>query len=93
MNKKKVSILGLGWLGLPLAHELMLLGFDVNGSTTNELKRVKIQEEGLQSYFVKLTEGGVQGKIQDLFLDTDILILNIPPGLRRNPNSNYCYYY
>ncbi len=89
MNKKKVSILGLGWLGQPLAHELMLLGYDVNGSTTSELKRVNMRKEGLQSYFVKLTEEGVQGKIQDLFLNTDILVLNIPPGLRRNPNASY----
>ena len=37
MNQR-ISILGCGWLGLPLAVELISKGYKVNGSTTSMTK-------------------------------------------------------
>mgnify|MGYP003615968040 CR=1 FL=1 len=42
----KISILGCGWLGFPLAQKLIETGYEVKGSTTSEskleaLKKVK----------------------------------------------------
>ena len=38
MNQKSISILGCGWLGLPLARQLIKLGYSVKGSTTSPEK-------------------------------------------------------
>jgi len=89
MNQNQISILGLGWLGKPLAQKLNKLGYIVNGSTTSETKSKTLQEEGLNSFVMELTEEGVKGSVNELLNNTKILILNIPPGLRRNPNSSY----
>ena len=34
IKKQKISIVGLGWLGLPLAVQLQKRGYAINGSTT-----------------------------------------------------------
>ena len=36
--KQRISILGCGWLGLPLAKELLDRSFEVKGSTTSSNK-------------------------------------------------------
>ena len=43
-NKKIIGILGCGWLGLPLAKELVEEGYIVRGSTTQASKLDKIKQ-------------------------------------------------
>ena len=38
MQKETITILGCGWLGLPLAQTLVKEGYSVKGSTTTEDK-------------------------------------------------------
>lgn len=46
----KVSIVGLGWLGEPLAAHLLRRGLKVKGSTTTPEKIGKLSEKGIMAY-------------------------------------------
>jgi len=89
MKKSNISIIGLGWLGLPLYHYLSRLGFVCAGSTTSVEKKEQLQAESVSAFQVQLKEQRVNGEIELCLKDSEILILNTPPGLRRNPDSNY----
>lgn len=79
---KTISVLGCGWLGLPLAKRLVEEGFRVKGSTTSPTKVATLEEAQIQAYVFKVSND-FEGEIKDFFA-ADILVLNIPPG-RRNP--------
>jgi nucleoside-diphosphate-sugar epimerase len=68
----KISIIGLGWFGSPLAYQLQKLGHTIEGSTTNASKIPLLIEKKIQAF---------QLKYPDIpqFIQADILILNIPP--------------
>ncbi|WP_299433242.1 cupin [uncultured Aquimarina sp.] len=86
---KQISILGTGWLGFPLAKALLKEKYSIKGSTTSENKLTTLKDVGVHPYLIKVAEDGPKGSI-DSFLDgSKILIINIPPGLRRNPESNF----
>ncbi|MBC7914030.1 MAG: SDR family NAD(P)-dependent oxidoreductase [Pyrinomonadaceae bacterium] len=87
-KKSRISILGCGWLGLELAKTFIKNGFEVKGSATSQEKLPVLRGEGIDSYLVHFAEDEIP-HLQD-FLDSDILIIAIPPG-RKNPdgNSNY----
>jgi nucleoside-diphosphate-sugar epimerase len=82
---QSISILGAGWLGLPLGKHLASKNFSVKGSTTRKEKFEQIQENGLQPFLIKLGEE-IAGEHIEAFFQANILVLNVPPGGRRNPN-------
>ncbi len=82
-NRKSVSILGCGWLGLPLAERLVNEGYQVKGSTTSIDKLKLIEEKGIEPHLVILNPDVRTDDIQR-FLDSRFLIIDIPP--RRNEN-------
>lgn len=84
-----ISVLGCGWLGLPLAQELIRLGHSVKGSVTGRDKLQLLSEKGIIPFQIKILEEGVQGDLSSFLLDTELLIINIPPELRSNPEANY----
>lgn len=73
--KKEISILGCGWLGLPMAKELINCDFSIKGSTTSLGKIRKLESEGIKSYLIDIDN--IQKDIQ-FFLDSEILLINIP---------------
>lgn len=86
---KQISILGCGWLGLPLAKKLIEKGNSVNGSTTSESKLSILKNTGINPFIVILSE--VEGilenedsskNITDFLAESEILIIDIPPKLR-----------
>ena len=79
MESKTISILGCGWLGLPLAHHLAQQGYAVKGSTTTPMKLVLLRAEGIEPYLLEL-DPTVHGDQVEDFFKSDILFLNIPPG-------------
>lgn len=79
MEVNRISILGTGWLGLPLGKHLKGLGYDVKGSTTSPEKMLKLTELGIEPYLIKIDSKGIGERGEDFF-DTDILILTIPPA-------------
>lgn len=68
----KISILGLGWFGSPLASELLNMGLSVEGSTTSPEKVPVFTAKGINAFTLKNPETPKK-------IDADILILNIPP--------------
>lgn len=72
----RISILGCGWLGLPLGEKLISHGYHVNGSTTTSSKLKIIEQTGIKPYFIDLSPD-FSGDIS--FFNCDILIINIPP--------------
>lgn len=85
---KTISILGCGWLGLPLAKHLMEAGYRIKGSTTTQSKLKTLKEEGIDPYLI-LLKPELQDNFSDVFLDADILIINIPPGTHRHPDGSF----
>jgi nucleoside-diphosphate-sugar epimerase len=83
----KISILGCGWLGLPLAKSLLSKGFEVKGSTTSESKLEVLKNAGISPFQIQLEEHQVIGTIEDFLKETDVLVIDIPPGLRREISS------
>ena len=79
---QSISILGCGWLGLPLGRHLAQLGYNVKGSTTNESKISILADAGIKPYCFKLNPN-IEGKPGDFFA-SDLLIVNLPP---RNQNG------
>ena len=82
MNNK-ISILGCGWLGLPLAKSLLLEGYEIKGSTTSESKLEVMKNAGISAFQIQLEEHQIIGTIEDFLKEIDVLIIDIPPGLRR----------
>lgn len=82
----KISILGCGWLGFPLAKSLVEKGFSVNGSTTSENKLSILSTAGISPFIVSLSAVEVSEETKksiNLFLEnSEILIIDIPPKLR-----------
>jgi nucleoside-diphosphate-sugar epimerase len=70
----KVSIIGFGWFGFPLALTLKKHGHFVIGTTRNEDKKNSFHHIGLD---VELLNEGQRPDSQ--LFHTDCLILNIPP--------------
>lgn len=77
----RCSILGCGWLGLPLANYLVQQGVSVKGSSTRDEKLEFLAEQNIDPFKICLYPDRIEGNLDD-FLDTDVLILNFPPGRR-----------
>ncbi len=81
MAVSRISVLGCGWLGMPLAEELIRQGYKVKGSTTTESKQKEMFQKGIDPYYLHLTPI-VQARDLKGFLDAELVIINIPPGTR-----------
>lgn len=81
-NKKTISILGCGWLGLPLARVFLTEGYTVRGSTTHTEKLETLEAEGIIPYLIRL-DPHLNLDHDPSFFQSDIFVINIPPGRRR----------
>ena len=77
MFAKTVSIIGCGWLGLPLAERLLQAGYILKGSATSAEKVVKLQQRGIDAHQLLLNPEPI-GNLGAL-LQADLLVVNIPP--------------
>lgn len=73
-----ISILGCGWLGLPLAQTLLKKGHRVKGSTTQEAKLATLEACGISPYLIRFSPE-INDDCQTDFFDSEVLIVNIPP--------------
>ncbi|MBN8565578.1 MAG: SDR family oxidoreductase [Flavobacteriales bacterium] len=86
---KQISILGCGWLGMPLAKHLLQNGYSIKGSTTTETKLEILKNEGISPFLISLKANELS-RNSDAFLEnSEVLIINIPPGLRGNSSENF----
>ncbi len=76
MTQKTFSILGCGWLGLPLAKAFVENNFIVKGSTTSVSKCEQLLEAGIQPYVLSIDDA-IDGNISH-FLASDTLLINVP---------------
>lgn len=74
----KVSVLGCGWSGLPLASRMVSLGYTVKGSTTHRSRVVEIAMEGVIPYIVQTGLEIVGERAQEFFV-ADALVITLPP--------------
>ena len=88
-KRKKISILGIGWLGFPLAKKLIEFGYEVKGSTTSENKLDLLQANDIQPFQIELSEKEIKGNMEAFLNDSEFLIIDIPPKLRSNPTENF----
>ncbi|MEP0367843.1 MAG: NAD(P)H-binding protein [Cyclobacteriaceae bacterium] len=78
---KTVSVLGCGWLGMPLGEKLVQSGYNVKGSTTREDKLEDISRSGITPFLIDLNAQNLDAS----FFDSTVLILTIPPGNTSSP--------
>lgn len=89
MKNNKISILGCGWLGLPLAEELIKNDYEVTGSTTSESKLKVLKNVGISPFLIKLEENEITGNLESFLANTDVLVVDVPPKLRGNNKENF----
>jgi nucleoside-diphosphate-sugar epimerase len=78
MTAGTVSILGCGWLGLPLGKHLRNRRFSVKGSVTTPEKFGLLRTSGVVPYRIVLNDTDIE--VDDpAFFETDVLIISIPP--------------
>ena len=87
-EREKIAILGCGWLGLPLAKSLLSKRYEIAGSTTSENKLEVLKNAGIFPFQIQLDENEIIGNIQDFLKETDVLVIDIPPGLRRQISTS-----
>ena len=85
----QISILGCGWLGLPLAKTLMNHSYQIKGSTTSENKIAVLENSGISPFLIAVSENGISGNFADFLEGSDILVIDIPPKLRAAKPENF----
>jgi nucleoside-diphosphate-sugar epimerase len=83
-----ISIMGCGWLGLPLAEYFISLGYNVKGSTTDKEKIPKLASCGIEPYHLEINNHVDEEKFSE-FLKSDVLIINIPPASSKTDELSY----
>lgn len=86
---KTIGVLGCGWLGTPLAETLLASGLDVRGSTTREEKIHSLLEKGIEARVLRLGDHEIEGNPGEFLKGLDCLVVNIPPGIRRDPKADF----
>jgi len=84
----KISLLGCGWLGLPLAKSLVAKNHELKTSTTSSEKLDNLKGLGLNPYLITLSDA-IEGDISGFLQDSEILIIDIPPNLTASENDNF----
>lgn len=78
---KRVSIVGLGWLGTPLAMALKAAGWQVSGSKTTADGVAAARLCGINSYQLTLTpEPLCDADVFDELFSADTLVITLPAG-------------
>ena len=72
---KTISILGSGWLGLPLVRTFLAMNYAVKASTTSAQRLPELRRAGAEPFLVDID--ALADGVAD-FLRADVLIVNIP---------------
>ena len=88
MDNRNVAVFGLGWLGIPLAHTLKNIGFNVYAGTRNSNKINKFNELGFNTFQISFDIESVQIQLNKNQIDTiRYLIICLPPSNFHNYSS------
>ena len=87
---KKVAIVGLGWLGMPLAMSLSARGWQVTGSKTTQDGVEAARMSGIDSYLLRMEPELVcDSDDLDALMDADALVITLPA--RRSGSGDEFY--
>lgn len=87
---KKVSIVGLGWLGMPLALALNARGYQVTGTKTTADGVDAARMSGIACYELRLTPELVcDADDLDSVLNVDALVITLPASRTAQGGENY----
>lgn len=96
LNDKKIGIIGLGYVGLPLAvafaEKYAVVGYDINAKRVNELKRgvdltLEVEDELLQQVIQSSEKVGLKVTDNSADLaDVDIYIITVPTPTDKHNN-------
>ena len=86
---QKVSILGCGWLGIPLAKALLKKGLSVKGSTTSVEKISLLKSFGVEPHLISIESTEIKGDLVSFLEGSSMLIIDIPPKLRGISTENF----
>lgn len=83
-NDKRVSIIGCGWIGLPLAKALLNEGYTVRGTSTRSERLKVLEQTGIHACLYPSLNPDPE------LVRPDVLVLTFPPNRRlENPASPY----
>ena len=86
---KKVAIVGLGWLGMPLAMSLTARGWQVTGSKTTQDGVEAARMSGIEGYPLRLEPELVcETDDLDALMDVDALVITLP-ARRSGPGEDF----
>ena len=86
---KKVAIVGLGWLGMPLAMSLSARGWQVTGSKTTQDGVEAARMSGIDSYLLRMEPELVcDSDDLDALMDADALVITLP-ARRSGPGDEF----
>lgn len=87
---KKVAIIGLGWLGMPLAQSLIRRGVEVVGSKTTPDGVAAARMSGINCYQLELTPELVC-EVDDLaqLMSADALVITLPASRTTEGGADY----
>jgi nucleoside-diphosphate-sugar epimerase len=85
---KKVSIIGLGWLGEAAGLLLQKQGYRVIGSSTRSEKVELLRKKGLDAVHFAL-DPDPKGKDYQRLFDSEILVVTLPPRSRQGDGEAY----
>ena len=74
VKKANMSVLGCGWLGLPLATYLVQQGFIVNGSIRSAEKKTLLHSKNITPFLIDIDE---EHPVDVDFLAVDVLVITV----------------
>lgn len=80
-TKKRIAIVGCGWLGEPLALHLLEKGYEVHGTSRTAEKVESLQSKGIKASIFDASSD-LKTELSQEIRSCDTLFLNIPPGMR-----------
>jgi len=92
IEKNRISILGCGWLGFPLAQRLLAsdITTKVNGSTTSLPKLENFKAKGINGYLLELNPAFEnESALTESFFNAETLIISLPPRSGKNGPGFY----
>lgn len=86
-NLPRISVLGCGWFGLPLATAFANAGYQVNGSVTTAAKLPLLAVAGITPYLLYLSPDAAVDNTA--FFDCEVLFVAFPPGIKNEGDAVY----
>jgi hypothetical protein len=86
--EKTISLIGCGWLGIPLGIKLLDCCCYVKGSTQTTEKLPVLRGHGIEPFLIKFSPR-LEGSNTDEFFSSDVAIIMLPPSREMSKMHEY----